>query len=132
MPTTVKTGWLKDKNGDKFAPKTLTSQVQTSDGVLLEDKIQSDLATAKEDILANVAIEVDTALSPTSTNPVQNKVVDAEFDAMSEAMGALELSIDGKADASHNHNNDYYTKTEIDNSIAKKTQVQIITWEAND
>lgn len=45
MPTTVKTGWLKDKNGDKFAPKTLTSQVQTSDGVLLEDKIQSDLST---------------------------------------------------------------------------------------
>lgn len=76
--------------------------------------------------------KVDTALSPTSTNPVQNKVIDAEFDAMSEAMGALELSIDGKADASHNHNNDYYTKTEIDHSIAKKTQVQIITWEAND
>lgn len=45
MATTVKTGWLHDKNGDKFAPKTLTSQVQTNDGVLLEDKIQSDLST---------------------------------------------------------------------------------------
>ena len=43
MSTIVKTGWLNDKNGDKFAPKTLLSQVQTSDGVLLEDKIQSDL-----------------------------------------------------------------------------------------
>ena len=39
MSTTVKTGWLKDKDGNKFAPKTLTSQVQTSDGVLLEDKL---------------------------------------------------------------------------------------------
>ncbi len=46
MSTTVKTGWLKDNNGDKFAPKTLTSQVQTSDGTLLEDKIQADLSTA--------------------------------------------------------------------------------------
>ena len=41
--STVKTGWLKDNNGDKFAPKTLTSQVQTSDGILIEDKIQADL-----------------------------------------------------------------------------------------
>ena len=39
MADTVKIGWLHDKNGDKFAPKTLTSQVQTSDGVLLEDKL---------------------------------------------------------------------------------------------
>lgn len=43
MPTTVKTGWLQDKNGDKFAPKTLTSQVQTSDGTLIEDKIKADI-----------------------------------------------------------------------------------------
>lgn len=42
MSTTVKTGWLKDSNGEKFAPKTLISQVQASDGSLLEDKI-SDL-----------------------------------------------------------------------------------------
>ena len=42
MPT-VKTGWLKDNNGEKFAPKTLLSQVQTSDGILLEDKIQADI-----------------------------------------------------------------------------------------
>lgn len=45
MSTTVKTGWLNDKNGDKFAPKTLTSQVQTSDGTLFEDKLQTDLDT---------------------------------------------------------------------------------------
>lgn len=51
MSTTVKTGWLNDKNGDKFAPKTLTSQIQTSDGILLEDKIQTDIQAAKEDIL---------------------------------------------------------------------------------
>lgn len=57
---------------------------------------------------------VDTELSSTSANPVQNKVIDAEFDAVGDAMGALELAIDGKADASHNHDDSYYTKTEID------------------
>lgn len=43
MPNTVNAGWLKDKNGDKFAPKTLTSQVQTNDGTLIEDKIKADI-----------------------------------------------------------------------------------------
>lgn len=50
MSTTVKTGWLEDSNGDKFAPKTLTSQVQTSDGTLIEDKIQSDINNIKKEI----------------------------------------------------------------------------------
>ena len=48
MSTTVKTGWLEDSNGNKFAPKTLTSQIQTSDGILLEDKIQKDLGSTIE------------------------------------------------------------------------------------
>ena len=47
---TIKTGWLNDKEGNKFAPKTLTSQVQTSDGTLLEDKIQADLDAVKTDV----------------------------------------------------------------------------------
>lgn len=58
MPTTVKTGWLKDKNGDKFAPKTLTSQVQTNDGILIEDKIQADL-NALQDALNGKAASSD-------------------------------------------------------------------------
>lgn len=49
---------------------------------------------------------VDSALSSTSTNPVQNKVIDAEFEAMATAMNALELAIDSaveeaKTDASN-------------------------------
>ena len=39
---------------------------------------------------------VDTALSSTSTNPVQNKVLDAEFEAVSTAMNALDTEIDNK------------------------------------
>lgn len=64
---------------------------------------------------------VDTTLSSTSVNPVQNKVLDAEFDAMATAMGALELAIDGKSDSTHNHNDLYYTETEINQKLASKS-----------
>lgn len=47
--------------------------------------------------------KVDTELSPTSENPVQNKVLDAEFDAISDAMGSLEQAIDGKVGPTHSH-----------------------------
>ena len=38
MSKTVKTGWLEDKNGDQFAPKTYISQVVDYDGTSLEKK----------------------------------------------------------------------------------------------
>ena len=47
-------------------------------------------------------------------------------------MGALEMAIDGKAASSHGHNDVYYTKSETDNAVAQKAQVQIVTWEADD
>lgn len=37
---------------------------------------------------------VDTELSADSTNPVQNKVIDAEFEAVATAMNALDAAID--------------------------------------
>lgn len=45
---------------------------------------------------------------------------------------ALKAKIDGKADVLHNHNNEYYTESEIDSKLANKSQVQFITWEADD
>lgn len=41
MSTNVSTGWLKDNNGEKFAPKTLSTQVLMSDGNNLENKIKN-------------------------------------------------------------------------------------------
>jgi hypothetical protein len=64
--------------------------------------------------------KVDTTLSSTSNNPIANKTVDAEFDAIATAMGALDLAIDGKADASHTHDDRYYTESEIDTKLASK------------
>lgn len=61
---------------------------------------------------------VDSALSSTSNNPVANSAIDAEFEAVSQAMNSLDLAIDGKADASHDHDDTYYTETEIDQKLS--------------
>lgn len=107
MSNVVKTGWLNDKSGDKFAPKTLSSQVVTQDGSTLESKIENNYAkkedakpyTDKEiaalskqiafvdtednedvnDPYDGGTIVVDSELSLESENPVQNKVVANEF-----------------------------------------------------
>lgn len=131
MATTVKTGWLHDKNGDKFAPKTLTSQVQTSDGTSLEEKIQADLDAAKEEILNNVSIDVDSALSSTSENPVQNKVIDAEFEAISVVTNTLAQNLSNKADKSHTHSISEVTDLQsnldvITDTLDQKSQVQVV------
>lgn len=74
--------------------------------------------------------EVDAALSSASTNPVQNKVIDAEFEAVSTAMNALDLAIDGKADASHNHSIDDVENLQtnldtINDVVSEKSKVQV-------
>lgn len=64
--------------------------------------------------------KVDDTLSSTSVNPVQNKVIDAEFEAVSVAMNALDAAIDDKANASHVHDDLYYTENEIDTKLSGK------------
>lgn len=39
MSNKITVGWLHDNDGNTFAPKTLASQVQTSEGVLVEDMV---------------------------------------------------------------------------------------------
>mgnify|MGYP003300872826 CR=1 FL=1 len=65
--------------------------------------------------------KVDTALSSTSTNPVQNKVLNEEFDEIAVSMRALDLALDGKANSSHDHNSLYYTQTQIDTKLQSKS-----------
>ena len=48
---------------------------------------------------------VDEELSSISTNPVQNKVLDSEFESIATAMNALESAIDEKVDSTHEHDN---------------------------
>ena len=116
MSTTVKTGWLNNKNGDKFAPKTLTSQVQTSDGVLLEDKIQADIDEAIANISINV--DVDSTLSPTSTNPVQNKIVNAKFEDVDNTINELTTAVNSKLNTV-TASSTYETKTDANTKLAE-------------
>lgn len=64
MAENIKVGWLTDKNGDKFAPKTLISQVQTNDGTLLADEI-ANIVNAKVD-------KIDIATTVMQGTAVQN------------------------------------------------------------
>lgn len=46
--TTINTGWLKNNKGEKFAPKTLASQVVTQDGKPFDKSIEDGYATKEE------------------------------------------------------------------------------------
>jgi phosphoglycerate-specific signal transduction histidine kinase len=161
MSATINTGWLKGKNGVKFAPKTLSSQVITNDGIALEEKIAADLNEIKTYIDETVSgnegsgshdhndtyyteSEIDSMLSTTAStikNDLLNGAGEAYdtlkelgelIDENTDAIEALETIATSKADSVHSHNDLYYNKTEIDSSLGQKSQVQIITWEADD
>ena len=54
-------GWLKDKNGEKFAPKTFLSQILNNDGSSFKDKVESienKLAEHDNKIVNNEGIAV--------------------------------------------------------------------------
>lgn len=66
---------------------------------------------------------VDSALSGTSTNPVQNQALKSKFDS-------VESAIAGKAASSHNHDDRYYTEDEVDEKISGITSGTIVVKEA--
>lgn len=49
MLTAVKTGWLKDKNKEKFAPKTIASQVIKNDGTPIDNNLLPDVTAEDND-----------------------------------------------------------------------------------
>ena len=68
-------------------------------------------------------ITVDSAISGTSTNPVQNQALKSKFDS-------VESAIAGKAASSHTHDDRYYTEDEVDEKISGITSGTIIVKEA--
>ena len=72
-----------------------------TDTVLGGVKVGSGLSINDGVLSSNVA--VDGSLSPTSINPVQNKVI--------------QTALDAKADSTHTHDDIYYIKAEIDAKI---------------
>lgn len=80
---------------------------------------------------------VDSSLSPTSVNPVQNRVLNEEFEAISEALNVYDSALDDKANVTHTHeisdvNNLQSTIDTINNNVDKKSQVQIVTTESTE
>lgn len=81
---------------DRAAVRYDTAQTLTD-----EQKTQ-----ARENIGAGAPVTVDAALSDTSENPVQNKVI--------------KEALDGKAAAAHSHDERYYTEAEVNTLLAAK------------
>lgn len=71
-------------------------------------------------------ITVDSALSSTSTNPVQNKAVQAAISNLSALVGdeavaeQISTAIANKSDSGHTHDGRYYTESEIDTKLSGK------------
>lgn len=64
---------------------------------------------------------VDTELSSTSTNPVANKTVNTGFSIVGNSISSLQTAVSGKADTNHNHDDKYYTESEIDTKLSNKS-----------
>ena len=101
MSTPIKTGWLKDNSGDKFAPKTLSSQVQTVDGILLEDKLQDDLNTAKAEIFDSITENINISAYETKED-AQDKLTEAKAYTDSKTSGLASTSTVNTNISAHN------------------------------
>lgn len=104
MSTPIKTGWLKDNSGDKFAPKTLSSQVQTVDGILLEDKLQDDLNTAKAEIFDSITENINISAYETKED-AQDKLTEAKAYTDSKTSGLASTSTVNTNISAHNTSN---------------------------
>lgn len=123
--------WLKTKtyikteidnflNGKSDTNHTHTNASTTTPGFLsAEDKTK----------LNNLEqITVDSSINATSTNPVQNKVINTALTGKANTnhthsitnITNLQSQLDGKANSVHTHDDRYYTETEIDEKLNGK------------
>lgn len=98
----------------------------------------NDYTTTEKNKLAGIAdgankTVVDSALSASSTNPVQNKVVNTALGNLSDLIGGTKVSeqistaIAGKSDAGHTHDDKYYTESEVDTKLSSKANTSDLT-----
>lgn len=110
---------------DELNEKADKSVVTTSVNGLMskKDKVKLDgIATE-----ANKTV-VDSSLSSSSTNPVQNKVVNSALSGKANSSHShsisnitnLQSSLDGKSPTSHTHDDRYYTESEINTKLNGK------------
>lgn len=77
----VNLGWLKDKNGDKFAPKTITTQVISETGGKLEDRLKNTEKVLDKKITSPETAKIGQLLEveeiDESGKPVKWRTIDA-------------------------------------------------------
>ena len=104
-----------------------TTATTSANGLMSkEDKSKlDDIATE-----ANKTI-VDSSLSSSSTNPVQNKVVNSALNGKANSSHShsisnitnLQSALDSKSATGHNHDDRYYTETEMNTKLNGKANV---------
>lgn len=109
---------------DIYRKADKTTATTSANGLMSkEDKSKLDgIATE-----ANKTI-VDSALSTSSTNPVQNKVVNSALNGKANSSHSHSISnitnlqsvLDSKSEIGHTHDDRYYTETEIDEKLNGK------------
>ena len=102
-----------------------TTATTSANGLMSkEDKSKlDDIATE-----ANKTI-VDSSLSSSSTNPVQNKVVNSALNGKANSSHShsisnitnLQSALDSKSDNGHTHDDRYYTETEMNTKLESKS-----------
>lgn len=100
MQEVLKTGWLENTKGEKFAPKTLTSQVVTNDGVQLDNKIESDLLSMKQEVNDYTDNKVNEAISNLEITDLDSHINDDNIHITDEERASWN---DAKTHASSKH-----------------------------
>lgn len=109
---------------------TLDSKAGTSIATTSANGLMSSSDKTKLDGIATGAtkVTVDSSLSSSSTNPVQNKVVNSALNGKANSSHShsisnitnLQSALDNKSETGHTHDDRYYTETEMNTKLNGK------------
>lgn len=109
---------------------TLDSKAGTSIATTSANGLMSSSDKTKLDGIATGAtkVTVDSSLSSSSTNPVQNKVVNSALNGKANSSHShsisnitnLQSTLDSKSETGHTHDDRYYTETEMNTKLNEK------------
>lgn len=118
--------YVKNEIDTKLQNKSDTNHTHTT-ATVSANGLMSKEDKSKLDGIATEANKtvVDSSLSSSSTNPVQNKVVNSALSGKANSSHShsisnitnLQSTLDSKSETGHNHDDRYYTETEIDAKV---------------